>query len=207
MAIVWKRTLNGNSNALVWPNGTATNITFVDWKSNWAGSFNWTSSFIEIVSDTLFDFWTQYFVNTLIFINSLPTTWNLATIIYRLNTASNWPQFEFVLYNDWWTQKIFVSQATTFNPINYTLPTGKWINLSVWYASNTITFYLDWLVIWTVSQSTQCWTSNKKVTFWVNYQPTNNRFFNWKIDEIEIHNTNLSPAEIKNKALFYNWFI
>ena len=44
MTIVWKWSLNWNANAQVWSNGTATNVTWVDWKQNWAWSFNGTSS-------------------------------------------------------------------------------------------------------------------------------------------------------------------
>lgn len=194
--------LDWNANATVWTNGAATNVTWwTDWtiayqKGYWI--FNGSSSYITIPNNSIFDLWANYSIEIRCNITALPTSWNLQTLLYRLNTAWNWAQFEFVLFNDWWVQKIFVSHATTFNPINYTLPTWKWINLWVKYWSNTITFTLDWVIIWTVSQSTAPWTSNKQFAIWVNYQPSNNRFFNWKIQTLRIYNRTITEEEEKN---------
>jgi hypothetical protein len=39
------------------------------------------------------------------------------------------------------------------------------------------------------------------------WQNENYNFFDWLIDEFEMYDNALTPAEIKNKYLFYNWFI
>jgi len=199
---------NGSlSNIIDWTNATnnwATLTTDHLWNSNSAYSFNWSSSYITIPSNTNWDLWNNYFISTQIYINSLPTTWNLETIIYRANTAWTGAEFEFVLYNNNWTQQIFVSQATTSNPINYTLPVGRWINLSVWYNWTTITFYLDWGVIWTVTQSTPVWISNKVID--IGRNSANTMYFNWQISYIiNYHNQinyNLLYELTKNKYIY-----
>jgi hypothetical protein len=209
MAIVWKRGLNWNSNALVWTNWVDTAMTYVDWKSNKAGSCNGSSSYISVNNYSLLNLTSSYTIITMLYMTSLPASWRLYALVDKNTWNRNW--YEFELWNDWWTQTIFISHlsastATTYL-INYTLPINKWIDLWVSFSWSTINFWLNWGVIWTITWVTTiptAWTS--VLNIWRNPQ-TWNRFYSWKIDEVEIHNTDLTQAEIKNKYLYYNWFI
>lgn len=186
------------SNIINWEKATVTWATLTTdhlWNSDSAYNFDWVNDYISVPSSDMFELWNDYIVHTMIYVDNLPTSWNLETIIYRNNTAWTWAEFELVLYNDSWTQKIFVSHSTTFNPISYTLPIWEWILLSIWYSNNTITFYLNGVSIWTVSQSTGVWSSSKVTDFgrlssWI-------RYFGWDISFIVV-----CKKDIQDKKIF-----
>jgi len=205
--IVWKWNLNWNANDSAGSNNwVSTNVTWVDWKMNWAWSFNGTSSKIVIPSWTYLDFTSSYNFNIPIKLNSLPTSWNLYNIYFRANTAWSWEQLEFLIYNNSWTHQIWISHNSVFYTINYTLPTWKYFNINIKYTWWIIYLDIDWVLVWQVTASSQPWSSNKTWCFWAN-NAANIRYFPWNIDEIIIDNTAWNNAQIKNQTLLYNWFI
>jgi hypothetical protein len=198
MAIVWKWGLNWNANALVWPNGTATNVTWVDWKSNWAGSFYWlgnntTTSRIII--------WSVANISTWFTISALAKTNSLTyqQSIFWIDTNIWWPEIS-ILTN--WTVRLNKGyQALVLNPTTV-LSVNTWYNIASTYNWTTASIYINWTLIWSTTTSSFSNVNKRIGSSW-----GDNYSFNWIIDEVEIHNTALSPAEIKNKYLFYNWFI
>ena len=116
--IVWKRTLNGNSNALVWPNLTNTDVSFVDWKSNQSGSFNWSTSVLFNNSTSLL-ITNTYTMSWLWKTATLPTSWNLYNffIKWRTTTALNW--FDCALYNNSWTYQLYITHANNAGWTSY----------------------------------------------------------------------------------------
>lgn len=189
-----------------YPSDTNWSFPDVHWSNNWtingatftaSGKINWAYSF-DAINDYI-SLWTALNINTTysvffwVKLNSLPTTGNLQSFLYKLNTAGTWPAFEFMIYNNSWTQQVFVSHATTFNPINYTLPTGSFIHLGVTYSANTITFYLNWSSIWTVSQSTAPSTSTNPLYIW---RWAVWRYLDWTLDEVGIWNAALTTTQI-----------
>ena len=211
MAIVWKWGLNGNANALVWSNWTATNVTWVDWKSNWAWSFNGTSSWINL--------WTPY---------SWFSTWYIS-LICKTNTISyaNWESWVFcwraTLIETTWEFDIVFNNTNGFrflwkNPSNYLIIqqwAWHWIQNWVYYHilatwdSNWKRFYINGKLIWTNSDTTPVFTTWGSTFLNIGrvFSSSPQYYFNWLIDECEVWNTSLTPAEVKNKYLFLNWFI
>jgi hypothetical protein len=205
MPIIAKYSLNGNANDLVGGlNWTPTNVTWVDWKSNWAGSFNGSSS--TFTAGWLDYFWTQNLsVSCIVKINQLPGStasifsWVEWTIDSGINDKSieiqsNW-QMVFRLF-DW------ASKAATFS----WLIVWQWYHIVWTYNWTNVRIYVNWN-IWT--STTASWSFNfTNPRIWLSWNAlgTYNRF-NWIIDEVEIHNTALSATEVKNLFLYYNWFM
>lgn len=205
--LVWEWFLNWDATATVWTNWTATNITWVDW---WAwytkqsASFNWTTSYIQVADYNWIDLTTEYTMGAFLNMSALPTAWNLYAVIDK-NAGWNWWEFE--LWNNWWTQVIFISHwnasATTTYQINYTLPTNTDILLSATYSWTTIKFWLNWLVIWTVTWVTRtCWVWTSVLEIWRSPSITA-RYFNWKIKLVRIFNIELTQKEIQ--LLYKEW--
>jgi len=206
MAIIAKYWMNWNANALVWTNGSATNVWWVDWKSNLAGSFNGsyvdTNENIITSSDAIFTY------------NILAKVWTTWT--YRRlwgNYIGDWvwyyiqiaPNNLLMMDVYWWASNNFNRYTTS----TYTDTIKYHLFSIVKHEARDFKIYVDW-----VEQASNCvnvWSSNFNTTWnwyiwsipgsWTTYS------WNWQIDETEIHNNALSTAELKNKILFYNWFI
>jgi hypothetical protein len=201
MAIVWKWGLNWNANALVWSNWTATNVTWVDWKSNWAGSFNGSSSSISIVISNI---WTSDSISIwLIHKPSNVTSWYIfnkqANTIWHFNLG--------LLWNAWKLEATISLQNVSWQSFlsNSTFNIWQILNIEFIYNWSILSLYVNWVLEWTLTRTFWAWTSTATFLLWKLYN--NTVYLNWFIDELEIHNTSLTPAKAKNKYLFYNWFI
>ena len=71
MAIIWKWSLNGNTNDSAWTNnGTPTVLTYVDWKNGEAGSFNWTTTWITWIWSNL-NVWADFSIRQWVKYNNI----------------------------------------------------------------------------------------------------------------------------------------
>jgi hypothetical protein len=141
MAIVAKYWLNWNANALVWPNGTATNVSWVDWKSNWAGNFNGSSSFIQ----TSASYTNNQNISTFCFIK----TWINPTTQSKILMWVNIQQALFSLYyiTEWWQQFLRLANTTdTVYTSSYqvNLADNKWYHITTTKNWTTQQIYLNW---------------------------------------------------------------
>lgn len=202
MTIVWKWSLNGNSNAQVWSNGTATNVTWVDWKMNWAWSFNWASSRIKLTNWSIS--WNSLIMSAIINPNNV--TWS------RYIISDSWNNYAVMLVLDWILTLYNKTSSTSWNLYSWwIIELNKY--QTVTYSYNNIDWYLRWYIDWKKvievyrwwNQS--YWNDRQDVIWCYLYSWWSGWFFDWKIDEVEIYNNSLSDAEIKNKYLSYNWFI
>ena len=208
MAIVWKWGLNWNANALVWPNGTDTSMSYVDWKSNLAGSFNGTSSRISIWTPTTYNFWTNSFY-VYCFIKSeswwtsyqypliRDNSWAFPRKFYAIEIF-NWTLLQPYLFDNWNWWALQVSTTIWYD---------KWYDIV--FQRNRISWllelYLDWKLVNSVTDN---WFRNMDISAWLlNIGWISTAYYKWNMDEVEIWSWILSPAEVKNKHLFYNWFI
>lgn len=207
MAIVAKYSLNGNTNDSAGSNnGTPTALSYMAWKSWEAGNFNGSTS--TIIADAPDYFWTQNLsISCLIKINTLPTSTDITMPISFVETSvDNWIYDKSFDINSSWqiSFRVFdwAGKSATFN----WLVTWKWYHIVWTFDWTNLRVYVN-SVEWTSTTAT--WTYNfttPKLWFSWNWWWSRVRF-NWLVDEVEIHNTALTPAEIKNKYLFYNWFI
>jgi hypothetical protein len=209
MAIIGKWGLNWNANALVWPNWTPSNITWVDWKSNWAGSFNGSSSKIDLPSS----------------VDSFANGSNSYSFFCIFKTSTTGTQKK--LYSSVHSSATFSVNFGIFlrtdNKLNIVRQGGGWLWTEL-ISNNT---YTDWLYHFvcatynwvtkdfsiitdketkTVTSNFNAYTNPGNPKIWY-YLLGGGFSFNWIIDEVEIHDTLITLAEIKNKTLFYNWFI
>lgn len=206
MSIIAKYSLNGNANDSAGSNnGTATNVSWVNSKMNWWASFNGSNSSINIGTFLNSITWT-FSINCIVNMNSF---WSLSSIFIKWNDSpSAWRGFYLYCTNTW---QIGVSVITTSPWIaQYDSPT-VWITTNrnyviYWYYNSStqkVWLYVDWKFIW----ETSTWTvlrSNNGSFFWnTSYWA----YLNWKLDEVELYNTALTPTQIKNKYLYYNWFM
>jgi len=204
MTIVWKWSLNWNANDSAGSNNwVSTNVTWVDWKINWAWSFNGTTStFISPAPDY---FWTQNLTfELLLYINSLPTTTSF--IWFVENTIDSWIYDKgFIITNTGNISFYVYDWESKYTTISW-IVAWKWYHIVWTFNWTNINITLNW-VKWTPTLVS--WSYNfttPKIWIWWNWLWTYDRF-NWKIDEIIIYNNYLSDAEAKNKYLYYNWFI
>lgn len=199
MAIISKYKLNGNANASVWNNLTTSNVTWVNWKVWGAWSFNGNNS--NITWTFSFDVWTNWTISVFCFINFRTLT-TIKTIAFKW---TSWISFN-------WNLSVSQNWALLFwNTSNLYQISNNWeITIEKWYYIWFTTSW--WTTIWYIN-----WVQKNTVAFWTTSNSSNTiRIWNfsnwtlavdWLIDEVEIHNTALTPAEIKNKYLYYNWFM
>jgi hypothetical protein len=208
MAIVAKYSLNWNSNDSAGTNnGSNSNITYVDWKLNQAASFNGSSSVISIASN-LWNTWWVTSINTIVKVATNPWNWVVYSTVSQQNSTTH-VQYNILYYNVWWTYLLdfWRVKANIWNQwVNITSATPilqVWVYyyLSLTYDWALVKWYINWIFQWQISASWN-WT------FWYTNATTIWRlahtwafYFNWLIDEVEIHNSVLSPAEVKNKYL------
>lgn len=211
MAIVWKWNLNWNANASIWNNLTTSNVTWVDWKVWGAWNFNWTNSFLW--NTNIWDYWNIFSISMWI-----KTTDTTQKFIYdsNNNTDSSNRSFIAINRNSTWVQQawylcFFWDRAwgiwNVASSTNININDWKWKHI-VWTKdwSNNNIMYVNWLQIAT-SWSIPSWDIvSSFLTIWSAYW-WGSLNFNWLIDEVEVDNTALTQAQIKNKYLFYNWFI
>lgn len=201
MAIIWKWSLNGNANDSAGSNnGTATNVTYVAWKSGEAGSFNGSSSYINLWA------WPSY------------SNCSISAIVKHNNVT--WLQ---IYYSNWnaspvriiWIRgngnKIewYVNNSTQYWLIsNQTISAWVYYNVDLTYDSSTWLFslYINWVL--DNSRSVPTWLTFTwvKHTIWANPDGFSQKM-NWVIDEVILKNTLDNVAEIKNKYLYYKWFM
>lgn len=209
MALISKYSLNGNANDLVWSNNwTALNVTWVDGKMNWWANFNWTNSNIIWITNAWYA-WANgdWSISLLLNISSLPWI-NQRRYIYTCVDSTTSSDFQFNLFNNWWTQTIVywrwrfnISYANSFN---YTLPLNKWIHVTIIQNWNNNYLYVEWVLL---TQSTMFWNWIWWYNFWIIWSNvTNTELLSWSLDEFEIYNHVLTETEIKNKYLYYNGF-
>lgn len=203
--IVGKYSLNWNANAQVWTNGTPTSMAWGDWKSNWAWSFNWSSSYIEAPAS--FTNNQDVTVSCMVKIITNPI-WQSKIIVLTSNN-----QFLMTIYyvTISWAQYLRMSNTidsayTATHTIN--LAWTGWRNIGITKIGTTQQIYVDWIPVWTTwnSWTSGVWPFSSIISIWKT-AGASTQFFNWLIDEVEIDNTGLSPARMRNKALYYNWFI
>jgi hypothetical protein len=217
--IVWKWGLNGNANALVWPNGTWWwTASYVDWKSWQAGNFT-TTNYINCGNNINIE-WNEPFTKT--FWHKTTDNRQYYQLLTKQQAASpnrwlmlemNYWRYCIQLYVPEWVKWVFQETVDTWNNWNWNYVTitynwnwqASWVsfyinwNLVAKRNSTTYSFVNQWITTWTILS-----TSPRQINwrFW-----TTDSCWVWLMDEVEIHNTALTPAEIKNKYLFYNWFI
>ena len=205
MAIISKYWLNWNTNDNVWwYNWTSTvNVNWVAWKLNQAGSFNWTTSRIDLPDNSSKINWlSTVSISCLVKLDTQFTsaTWSIysATNWWIWLWNHSWLSFSngFAIYS-WWSWRVCSSTSLL----------SVWLHHIVWtFNWNQLKLYIDWILnnttnhAWTIVQN--AWTEY----IWhhlENLMPPPN----WTIDEVIIYNNTLTPAEIKNQYAFYKWFI
>lgn len=203
MSIIAKYSLNWNANDSSGNgyNWTATEITWkpwIVWHWDWSAGCNWTTS--SIVTSTWLNIAiTNYTISVWINPSSIPTWSDFWEIIWIFNNSAQYiiwlmlhQQKYYCLQWVWWAN--WIVQPTTPIP---TVNTKELLTI-VWNTT-AITLYRNWIQIWTAWAWSFTWTINQ-IKIW-------NWKYVWLIDEIIIRNNALSPAEVKNEYLFYNWFI
>lgn len=207
MALVSKYSLNWNANDLAWSNNwTANSVTWVDWKANQWLYTSWTSSSNVTIPDSTSLRFSTMSICAYIKINW--TQWSNEWVIMRKDTES-WTRYL------WWFSQNESSQNIRFVNYNWSLifqstktSVGLGWHYYVWiitWSGWSLSLYYDWILVSTESIST-FWDATSAITIWRDPVVTNvNRA--WSVDEVEIYNHVLTPAEIKNKYLYLNWFI
>lgn len=199
MAIVAKYSLNWNANDSAGSNnGTATNISWVGWKSGQAGSFNWSNSYINLWNVFNFSWTTNFSISALIYY-----TWDAWHIISKF---APWISGQ-------WT--FTTSDSNTFGMSRevapFSLNSSGVLNINQWnyivwtYNWTAMRLYHNWILVAWPQNSWSIASNTRNVRIWSN--DNNWDYYNWLIDEIEVHNIALSATEIKNKYLYYNWFM
>lgn len=202
--IVWKWSLNGNSNAQVWSNGTSTNVTWVDWKMNWWAKFTLNTSQIEIPHTT---------------------EQELQTFTWELLIKLEWTTFAHCLYKKRWSASFDIAYNVIFTTtwiafyqmnwssyilsqiISWTFLQNKIYYLTIIKEPTLWKVYVDWVLFWQITAPNISYsTGNKNTWIWKN-PVTTAETMNGIVDELTLHNTALTPAEVKNKYLYYNWFM
>ena len=210
MALIGKYSLNWNANDWLWVNNwTATNINWVDWKLNQAGSFNGSSSTIAI--------WNNYW--------SITTSFTCSCII-NTNTLS-WVRRFISKWNDWWSPWwwFMIRQdnadvsvyVVTMSPIPalYRSPTFTISAFTdyhiVWYFDNNtqrVWLYVNWAFVWDTATGTVLRTkANNGSNIWSSFNWSIQEVFNWKIDEVELYDHALTPAEVKQRYSYLFWYL
>jgi hypothetical protein len=194
MAIVSKYSLNWNSNDSAGANnGSDSNITYVDWKLNQAASFNGTNSVIIISHNA--KWWNSLTYNIWVYNNNTNN---------KVYICESWSAFAYIGMD---TSKLQLWNSTTsssFATFNSTqdIPINKWVMLT--YTFNSWDWLLKWYIDWVEVISVSRWWNQRynniqQNTIW-SYANLS-EYHDWLIDEVEIHNTALSAAEVKNKYL------
>jgi hypothetical protein len=199
--IIAKYNLNNNLNDTSWNwyTLTATGATSATSKL-----YNWWYSFTWNVSDKLqtwtISWWTinDFSINVVVYPNAIPTWNNFWEIIWLFNSSNQYIAW-MMIYQQKWYMTAWVWAWVFYQP-STPVPTANNKYL-FWMTkiSNTIYCYINGNYIWSSTWTYTAWTlSYIKVWYW---------YLNWIIDEIEVHNTALTNAEMKNKFLSLNWFI
>ena len=193
----WKLDWDANDSSWNWNNGTATNVTYVAWKVNLAGSFNGTSSYIT-------EAYSLRAVNTFT-INAWVKTTDIANYRGIYSVAYNWSWTEawvFRITNSWTLQ--FSDQFAVATDSNTVLSTNTWYMVTLVRKTNTtFDFYVNWALDKSFTQSvwtpwaTWSWTLPliwvASLSYW--------QWWNWLIDEMIIDNTAWNSTQVLD---YYN---
>ena len=192
---------NANDSSGNWYNWTATNVTYPAGKV-WPNSalFAW-NGYISISSwiGSITNVFTLscYIKTTFSWYGIFMTRWNVGSWNYCSIWTLDW-QVAFFWY--WWSW--FDVRSTKL------INDWKWYHIAITFNSNTVNIYIDWVL-----NKTQNVWSQSSFNFWTNpyiwaYKDwTNNLYFTWNVDEFIVRNEALTPAQVKNEYLFYNWFM
>lgn len=214
MPIVAKYNLNGNADAQVGTNGTASSMAWGDGVMNGAGIWNGTNSRISIVNEYYsVDRSVSCFIKSNLF-------WSFNRDILMMssdNSASAGNGWGFWIWVDtsWFVTANVVTKipsvamytATSINPIS------NWLWYHIWAVYNNSTQNIDLYINGVLQQSTSTWNTlrNNPSRPRTNIFADDNswgfaRFFNGSIDELQIYNHALSASEIKNLYSYYKWY-
>lgn len=205
MAIIWKWWLNWNANALVWPNGTATNITWVDWKSNLAASFKTNTSQV-LVSNIAW-----YELQTFTWNIKVKLEWTTYThLVYKKNgSVSFYVGYDVTFTTTWFGfyQQNWNAYTLNNKTLTWTFQQNKFYDITLIKEPTSWKAYVDWVFFGSITAPNVIYLSWNKDTFHWKNPATTAETLNGILDEIIFYDTALSATEIKNKYLFYNWFI
>ena len=198
--LVFDMPLDWNAIARVWPNGTATNVTWVNTEIGYqkqCGSFNGSSSRIQW---SWLSLW----------------TWNInISIIWWFNFTNKSVQYR-TMFNCW-TEAVnqavvFFNKWTAENVVEFS---SFWSTWPLFSYNNIIKWkwhFIVWTHDWTTSRIYLDWvlkdSLNKTINFqWWNYsiwaRQNNSEFHLWQIQWLRIYNRALSQQEIQN--LYQEW--
>lgn len=207
----WK--LNWNANGVVWGNGTATNITWSDWKiGSGSATWNWTSSKIALASNLGWNNSWTWTMSVWAKTSTLPSSWQYKNII-RLGEATTYTDITIWYANVGWVWKIFYwkwrSNVQGQNEYTYTLSNWAWTNL-ICVCDNAWTqlLYINWVLAATGStrtwNGTSLWTNNAWELF-VNTAITTPLYFWWQVDEAIVENRGWTATEIADYYQQTKW--
>lgn len=207
--------LDSNSNDSLWiNNGTDTNMSYVSGKINNAGSFNGSTSRIQCADSTSLSITWNYTFSMWLNITSLPTSWNIVSMINKYDQWGNSWGYDFSLFNNWWTQQVWMLNGSWWSSgwwyINYTFTTGSFVHAVVIYDGVNSTLYVNWSSVWSIANTLNPADNTKLLNignFWY-YTPSVWelwRYYNGLIDELWLWSRAISGSEISQLYNSWNW--
>lgn len=205
---------NSNSGSTGGINWTDTNVTYVDGKFWQAWSYNGSSSRTFINSSLWIDWW-PITISCWVKMNA-----EISSSLWRFVVNSN--NNNDVLYNiyydyNWWTRRLAFDRTkntVASNPAFYTITlwTTNWYNLILTYEWTVVTWYINWVWIWTNTASTGNWINwanevQNVTTIWDLYYwwtPSHIQFINATIDEVIIENVWWTAKKVSD---YYNYTV
>lgn len=191
---------------------TYNSTTWLAWNN--AQSFNGTSTYrINAPDDTEYPSWGDYSINLWVNLTSLPTSWNLQSILNKYDGWGNPWWYDFWLYNNAWTQQFwtgFVNSSWNwqFNTNNYTLATNTWLMLTSVLSWTSLSTYVNNTLLSTSTVTGTPANNTKRLYLWWFWFYTPSwtdlwRFINWKVCLVWIWSKALSPTE--RTDLYNSW--
>jgi len=206
--LVWEWKLDGNAldTSWNWNNGTATNVTYISTDKGYqkqAGSFNGSSSYINLWSWNIWIWWN-------LDINFIYTPIS--------KTTGSWYQ---ALFNDWsaWQKNLFIYASSLNNGIltilnwNWgssddwawwylTYQLVDWVTYDIRYVRNgtTKTLYINWQQVATYTWWYSWWITSNTKYIWADSAILN---IYWKLQSFRIYNRILSDSE--RQSIVQEW--
>jgi hypothetical protein len=161
----------------------------VDWKLGKSTTFAWTNyvsiqntSTLNLTSQLTVSAWVKYYqAQSSRVISQCYTNANCGSntyIIWRAGSTYPYAQINWVQYSINWS----------------TISDNQWYLQTVSYDGNNVNYYLNWIKIYSTSQTGTIPTISWNLTFGANVYPW--EYFKWSIDEVRIYNRALSDIEI-----------